>query len=161
MTTFGLQEKILSIPTLLDRFARPRSESVVFTNGCFDLLHRGHVEYLTAARQLGDRLIIGLNTDASVRRLKGPARPVTTELDRAIVLAGLSCVDAITFFDEDTPRALISLLLPDVLVKGGDYRPQDIVGKSEVEAAGGRVVVLPYIEGKSTTDILQRVGKAK
>ncbi|MEX2281072.1 MAG: D-glycero-beta-D-manno-heptose 1-phosphate adenylyltransferase [Gemmatimonadota bacterium] len=161
MSALQLQEKILSIPTLLNRYARPRSETIVFTNGVFDLLHRGHVEYLNAARQLGDRLVIGLNTDESVRRLKGPSRPITYEVDRAIVLAGLACVDAITFFDEDTPQQLISVLLPDVLVKGGDYRPEDIVGRPEVEAAGGRVVVLPFLEGRSTTDILQRAGKIK
>ena len=161
MNASSLQQKILTLPQLLERFGRPRSDTVVFTNGCFDLLHRGHVEYLTAARQLGDRLVLGLNTDASVSRLKGPGRPVTPEQDRATVLAGLAAVDAITFFDEDTPRTLIATLLPDVLVKGGDYRPEDIVGKTEVEAAGGRVIVLPYLEGRSTTYILQRAGKTK
>ena len=161
MNSSSLQQKILTLPELVERFGRPRSDTVVFTNGCFDLLHRGHVEYLTAARQLGDRLVLGLNTDASVSRLKGPGRPVTPEQDRATVLAGLAAVDAITFFDEDTPRNLIATLLPDVLVKGGDYRPEDIVGKTEVEAAGGRVIVLPYLEGRSTTDILQRAGKTK
>lgn len=161
MNASSLQQKILTLPQLLERFGRPRSDTVVFTNGCFDLLHRGHVEYLTAARQLGDRLVLGLNTDASVSRLKGPGRPVTPEQDRATVLAGLAAVDAITFFDEDTPRNLIATLLPDVLVKGGDYRPDDIVGKTEVEAAGGKVIVLPYLEGRSTTDILQRAGKSK
>jgi D-glycero-beta-D-manno-heptose 1-phosphate adenylyltransferase len=159
MNASSLQQKILTLPQLMQRFGRPRPDTVVFTNGCFDLLHRGHVEYLTAARQLGDRLVLGLNTDASVRRLKGPGRPVTPEQDRATVLAGLAAVDAITFFDEDTPRNLIATLLPDVLVKGGDYRTEDIVGKTEVEAAGGRVIVLPYLEGRSTTDILQRAGK--
>ena len=161
MNASSLQQKIFTLPQLIERFGRPRSDTVVFTNGCFDLLHRGHVEYLTAARQLGDRLVLGLNTDASVSRLKGPGRPVTPEQDRATVLAGLAAVDAITFFDEDTPRNLIATLLPDVLVKGGDYRPEDIVGKTEVEAAGGRVIVLPYLEGRSTTDILQRAGKTK
>ena len=161
MNASSLQQKILTLPELIERFGRPRSDIVVFTNGCFDLLHRGHVEYLTAARQLGDRLVLGLNTDASVSRLKGPGRPVTPEQDRATVLAGLAAVDAITFFDEDTPRNLIATLLPDVLVKGGDYRPEDVVGKTEVEAAGGKVIVLPYLEGRSTTDILQRAGKTK
>ena len=161
MHASSLQQKILTLPQLMERFGRPRSDTVVFTNGCFDLLHRGHVEYLTAARRLGDRLVLGLNTDASVRRLKGPGRPVTPEQDRATVLAGLAAVDAIIFFDEDTPHNLIATLLPDVLVKGGDYRPEDIVGKTEVEAAGGKVIVLPYLEGRSTTDILQRVGKTE
>ena len=159
--TLLLHEKILSPFALVQRFARPRSESLVFTNGVFDLLHRGHVEYLFAARQLGDRLVVGLNTDASVSRLKGPGRPVTNEQDRAVVLSGLACVDAVTFFDEDTPRELISTLLPDVLVKGGDYAPDQIVGKAEVEAAGGKVIVLPYLEGRSTTEILQRAGRPK
>jgi D-beta-D-heptose 7-phosphate kinase/D-beta-D-heptose 1-phosphate adenosyltransferase len=161
MHASSLQQKILTLPQLMERFGRPRSDTVVFTNGCFDLLHRGHVEYLTAARRLGDRLVLGLNTDASVRRLKGPGRPVTPEQDRATVLAGLAAVDAIVFFDEDTPHNLIATLLPDVLVKGGDYRPEDIVGRTEVEAAGGKVIVLPYLEGRSTTDILQRVGKTE
>jgi rfaE bifunctional protein nucleotidyltransferase chain/domain len=156
-----LHEKILSRPALLQLFARPRPESIVFTNGVFDLLHRGHVEYLFAARQLGDRLVIGLNSDDSVRRLKGASRPLTSEQDRAVVLSGLACVDAVTLFDEDTPRELISVLLPDVLVKGGDYAPDQIVGKTEVELAGGKVIVLPYLEGRSTTEILQRAGRAK
>jgi D-beta-D-heptose 7-phosphate kinase/D-beta-D-heptose 1-phosphate adenosyltransferase len=157
MTALPLHEKILSIPALLHRYARPREESVVFTNGCFDLLHRGHVEYLFAARALGDVLVVGLNTDDSVRRLKGAGRPVTTEHDRAIVLAGLACVDAVTFFEEDTPRDLIAALLPDVLAKGGDYRPEDIVGAAEVRGAGGRVIVLPYLAGRSTTELLHRI----
>jgi rfaE bifunctional protein nucleotidyltransferase chain/domain len=156
MSTLPLHEKILSRARLLKRFARPRNVSVVFTNGCFDLLHRGHVEYLFAARALGDALVIGLNTDVSVGRIKGAGRPLTPEADRAVVLAALTCVDAVTFFDEDTPRELIAALLPDVLVKGGDYEPAQIVGRDEVEAAGGRVVVLPYLEGRSTTNILQR-----
>jgi rfaE bifunctional protein nucleotidyltransferase chain/domain len=156
-----LHEKILSRPALLQRFARPRSESIVFTNGVFDLLHRGHVEYLFAARELGDRLVIGLNTDDSVRRLKGAGRPLTSEQDRAVVLSGLACVDAVAFFDEDTPRSLIAALLPDVLVKGGDYAADQIVGKAEVEDAGGKVIVLPYLEGRSTTAILQRAGRSK
>ena len=148
--------KILERPALLERFARPRTERVVFTNGCFDILHRGHVEYLAAARALGDRLVVGLNTDASVRRLKGPARPVNPQEDRAVVLAALAAVDAVVLFGEDTPLDLISALLPDVLVKGGDYRPEEIVGAAEVVAAGGRVVVAPLVPGRSTTGILQR-----
>lgn len=157
MSAPPLHEKILSIPALLHKFARPRSIKLVFTNGCFDLLHRGHVEYLFAARALGDALVVGLNTDDSVRRIKGPGRPFTSELDRAVVMAGLACVDGLTFFEEDTPRQLISALLPDVLVKGGDYRLENIVGRTEVEAAGGEVVVLPYWSGHSTTALLQRL----
>ena len=161
MQSLMLHEKILSLPALLHLHARPREGTLVFTNGCFDILHRGHVEYLFAARALADTLVVGLNSDDSVRRLKGAGRPVTSELDRAVVLAGLACVDAVTLFDEDTPRALISALLPDLLVKGGDYLPDQIVGKAEVEAAGGRVIVLPYLPGRSTTDILQRTGQTR
>jgi D-glycero-beta-D-manno-heptose 1-phosphate adenylyltransferase len=150
-------EKVLSAERLLERFGRPRTGTVVFTNGVFDLLHRGHVEYLYAARALGDALVVGLNTDASVRRLgKGDDRPLNGEDDRTLVLAGLACVDAVTLFDDDTPRALIAALLPDVLVKGGDYTVDTIVGADEVRAAGGRVQVIPLVPGRSTTRILQR-----
>lgn len=149
--------KLLDRATLLQRFGRPRAERVVFTNGCFDILHRGHVAYLFEARALGDRLVVGLNTDDSVRRLKGEGRPVVREEDRAFVLAGLACVDAVTLFDEDTPADLIGDLLPDVLVKGGDYRPDDVVGRDAVEAAGGRLVLIPFVTGRSTTGILQRI----
>jgi len=151
------EQKILSLPALLNRYARPRAGRLVFTNGCFDILHRGHVEYLYAARQLGDALVVALNTDDSVRRLKGPRRPVNPEMDRAIVIAALACVDAVTFFEEDTPRELISVLLPDLLVKGGDYSPEQIAGREEVEAAGGSVVIIPLVPNVSTTRILERV----
>jgi len=149
-------DKILVADELVARLGRPRRTRVVFTNGCFDVLHRGHVEYLEAARRMGDVLVVGLNTDDSVRRLKGPARPVNPEDDRAYVLAGLAAVDYVTFFADDTPRDLIAALLPDVLVKGGDYRKEDIVGGAEVEAAGGEVVVAALVPGRSTTAILQR-----
>ncbi len=149
-------DKIVDRDELVARLKRPRSERVVFTNGCFDVLHRGHVEYLEAARALGEVLVVALNTDDSVRRLKGPSRPVNPQDDRAYVLAGLAAVDYITYFAEDTPRDLIVALLPDVLVKGGDYRKEDIVGGPEVEAAGGQVVVAPLVPGRSTTAILQR-----
>jgi D-beta-D-heptose 7-phosphate kinase/D-beta-D-heptose 1-phosphate adenosyltransferase len=142
---------------LLERFGRPRDQTVVFTNGCFDLLHPGHVEYLAQARALGDVLVVALNSDASVRRLKGAGRPLVVEADRAAVLAGLRSVDAVTLFDEDTPLELISALLPDVLVKGGDYDLDGIVGRNVVERAGGDVRVLPFVEGYSTTDILTRL----
>jgi D-beta-D-heptose 7-phosphate kinase/D-beta-D-heptose 1-phosphate adenosyltransferase len=148
--------KILTRDALYARFGRPRAGTVVFTNGCFDVLHRGHVEYLAQARAMGDALVVGLNADDSVRRLKGPSRPVNPEDDRAFVLAGLEAVDAVVLFGEDTPRDLIAGLLPDVLVKGGDYRPEDIVGAREVEEAGGRVVVAPLVPGRSTTSILER-----
>jgi rfaE bifunctional protein nucleotidyltransferase chain/domain len=131
---------------------------VVFTNGCFDLLHPGHVGYLEAARSLGDALIVGVNTDASVARLeKGPGRPFTPEADRARVLAALACVDRVVLFDEDTPLALITLLTPDVLVKGGDYRLDEIVGRDVVEARGGRVVALPFRPGYSTSGLVDRI----
>lgn len=149
--------KILSRDELLRRHSRPRQERLVFTNGCFDLLHRGHVEYLSAARSLGDRLVVGLNSDDSVFRLKGEGRPVSGEADRAYVLAGLEAVDAVTLFDEDTPWSLISALLPDVLVKGGDYRPDQVIGRAEVEAAGGRLVIIPFVAGRSTTDLINRI----
>ena len=129
----------------------------MFTNGCFDILHRGHVEYLHQARSLGDALVVGVNTDASVETLKGPGRPVVPQGDRALVLAALESVDFVALFQEDTPRALIAQLLPDVLVKGGDYSVDRVAGREEVEKAGGRVIILPYIQGRSTTQILQRI----
>lgn len=147
---------ILERADLLARYARPRQERLVFTNGCFDILHRGHVEYLAAARALGDLLVVAVNSDDSVCRLKGPARPINPAADRAAVLAALRSVDVVTIFDEDTPRALIAELLPDVLVKGGDYAVADVVGAREVEAAGGRVCIAPLLPGRSTTAILQR-----
>ncbi|HEX7049453.1 MAG TPA: D-glycero-beta-D-manno-heptose 1-phosphate adenylyltransferase [Longimicrobiales bacterium] len=149
--------KILPQDALLARHARPRDCRIVFTNGCFDLLHRGHVEYLQAARALGDLLVVAVNTDAGVRRLKGPGRPIIPAEDRAVVLAALGCVDVVTLFDEDTPEALIAALLPDVLVKGGDYRADDVAGADAVRAAGGEVIILPFLDGRSTTDIVHRI----
>jgi D-beta-D-heptose 7-phosphate kinase/D-beta-D-heptose 1-phosphate adenosyltransferase len=143
---------------LLERFGRPRTGRLVFTNGCFDLLHPGHVQYLAAARALGDALVVGVNTDASVRRLsKGSGRPFVVETDRALVVAALASVDAVCLFDEDTPRELITALLPDVLVKGGDYELSGVVGREEVEAAGGQVSIIPFVEGYSTTSLLERI----
>lgn len=150
-------EKVLAREDFLARFARPRDHRLVFTNGCFDILHRGHVEYLYQARMLGDALVVAVNTDGSVERLKGPGRPVVPQGDRALVLAALESVTAVTVFHEDTPRALLAALLPDVLVKGGDYDPGEIAGREEVEAAGGRVEVIPYIEGRSTTELIHRI----
>lgn len=151
------EQRILDRQELLDRFGRPRTSRLVFTNGVFDILHAGHVRYLVQARALGGALVVAVNTDASVRRLKGPDRPVNAEHDRATVLAALACVDAVTLFDEDTPQELIAALLPDVLVKGGDYRPEQVVGREEVEAAGGSVSVLPFHSGYSTTNIIHRI----
>jgi D-beta-D-heptose 7-phosphate kinase / D-beta-D-heptose 1-phosphate adenosyltransferase len=149
--------RILDRQQLLERFGRPRTGRLVFTNGCFDILHRGHVEYLFAARDLGDALVVGVNTDASVRRLKGEGRPVVSLEDRLFVLAGLACVDAVTPFGEDTPRELIAALLPDVLVKGGDYQADAVVGGQEVRDAGGEVRILPFVGGRSTTEIIQKL----
>ena len=149
--------KILTRPELLKRFGRPRDGTLVFTNGCFDLLHPGHVAYLHEARALGDALVVGVNTDDSVRRLKGTGRPLVPEDARLRVLAGLASVDAVTLFDEDTPEALIGELLPDVLVKGGDYAPEEVAGRSRVRAAGGEVRILPFLEGFSTTELVERI----
>ena len=131
---------------------------VVFTNGCFDLLHPGHVAYLEEARSLGDALVVGVNTDASMTRLnKGRGRPVTPEGDRARVLAGLACVDQVVLFEEDTPLALITALKPDILVKGGDYQLSEIVGREVVLSRGGRVLALPFHPGYSTTTLIERI----
>ncbi len=136
---------------------REAGECIVLTNGCFDVLHAGHVRCLTQARALGDRLIVGLNSDGSVRSIKGPDRPVNGEADRAFVLAALSCVDYVTVFDETTPRHLIELVRPDVYVKGGDYADHGIPEESLVTALGGRVEILDLVPGRSTTALLERV----
>ena len=136
---------------------RAEGRQVVFTNGCFDILHVGHLQLLNAAAELGDRLIVGVNSDASVRRLKGDSRPVTPEDQRMTLLAGLACVDQVVLFADDTPLELIRRLSPDVLVKGGDYTPDTVVGRDEVEAAGGRVAILPLVPGLSTTNVIQRI----
>jgi D-beta-D-heptose 7-phosphate kinase/D-beta-D-heptose 1-phosphate adenosyltransferase len=134
-----------------------QGRSLVFTNGCFDILHLGHVRYLEASRKLGDALVVGINTDASVRKLKGPGRPLQSELDRAQILASLSCVDAVVLFDEDTPLALIRALKPDVLTKGADYKTKRaVVGWDVVRKWGGRVELVPLIEGRSTTGLVKR-----
>jgi D-beta-D-heptose 7-phosphate kinase/D-beta-D-heptose 1-phosphate adenosyltransferase len=132
---------------------------VVFTNGCFDILHRGHVDYLIKARALGDALIVGLNTDNSVRRLKGAGRPVVEEDDRAAVLAALSAVDYVCLFDEDTPYELIKSIVPDVLVKGADWSVQDVVGKDVVESAGGSVQTIEFLPNRSTSKIIQKISE--
>lgn len=139
---------------------RSGGERIVFTNGCFDILHAGHVTYLERARSEGTRLVLGLNTDESVRRIKGPSRPVNSETDRATVLAALSSVDAVVLFGEETPLELIRALRPDILAKGADYRPDQVVGREDVESWGGRLVLVPLVEGKSTTSTLARLNGA-
>ena len=139
------------------RFARAiqeRGGSVVFTNGVFDLLHVGHARYLQAARALGDALIVAINSDRSVRAIKGPGRPLTPEAERAELLLGLACVDAAVIFDEDTPHAIITAVQPDVLVKGADWSADAIIGRDVVEARGGRVVRIPLVEGRSTSGLI-------
>ena len=135
---------------------RKNGKKIVFTNGCFDILHRGHVEYLAKAAAFGDVMIIGLNTDASVKRLKGPSRPVNDEYARAFVLAGLEFVSAVVLFDEDTPYNLIKTVQPDFLVKGSDYKPENIVGYDIVTAKGGKVVTVDLVEGFSTTKTIEK-----
>ncbi|HPX61158.1 MAG TPA: D-glycero-beta-D-manno-heptose-7-phosphate kinase [Deltaproteobacteria bacterium] len=136
---------------------KQRGRRVVFTNGCFDLLHAGHVKYLQKARQLGDLLVLGLNSDASVRRLKGPKRPLIGEEERAHILAALDCIDYVVLFDEDTPLELIKLIKPHILAKGGDYTADTVVGRELVESCGGRVELVSFVDGKSTTNIIERI----
>lgn len=136
---------------------RQEGKTIVFTNGCFDILHAGHVSYLERAGALGDFLVLGLNSDDSVRRLKGPSRPVNSQADRAVVMAALRSVDCVVIFSEDTPLELITALRPHVLVKGGDYTPETIVGAAEVVADGGRVEVLPFLDGRSTSSIIAKI----
>ncbi len=151
--------KVVSAQELLDirTRLRERKQRVVFTNGCFDILHRGHVEYLERAKSLGNVLIVGLNADTSVRRLKGAGRPVVDQDDRAHVLAGLSSVDFVCLFDEETPQKLIELLVPDVLVKGADWAVADVVGREVVEAAGGSVRTIEYLPNRSTSRIIEKI----
>jgi rfaE bifunctional protein nucleotidyltransferase chain/domain len=144
---------LISICTNLKR----EGKTIVFTNGCFDIIHRGHVTYLKEAKNLGDILIIGLNSDDSVRRLKGESRPVNSQDDRAVVLSALRSVDYVVIFNEDTPFDLINAIKPDILVKGGDYSPENIVGADIVTANGGKVVVIPLVPGKSTSLIIEKL----
>lgn len=136
------------------------NKKIVFTNGCFDILHRGHVEYLEKAKSYGDVLIVGLNSDESVKRLKGKYRPYVGEDDRGYVLSGLHSVDAVVVFGEDTPHSLISNIIPDVLVKGGDYSIAEIVGRDIVESKGGQVVTVKYIDDKSSSSIIEKIKKS-
>lgn len=152
-------EKILSLEELkgVREQARREGKRVVFTNGCFDLLHRGHVEYLHQAKQLGDLLIVGLNSDSSVRQIKGNRRPIVPQGDRALVLAALEAVDYVCIFDEPTPARLITELVPDMLVKGGDYRIDQIVGREVVSRAGGQVITIDEVKGYSTRNLIQLI----
>lgn len=149
--------KDFRLASLNDLAEARKGKVLVFTNGVFDILHAGHVTYLEAARELGDMLVVGLNTDASVRRLgKGPERPLNTLEDRARVVGALRCVDGVLSFDEDTPERLIGELKPDIHVKGGDYKPEDMPETKVVEAYGGKVVILPLLPGRSTTNLILR-----
>jgi len=157
----AIQSKIIDINNIESHLAywKLKNQKIVFTNGCFDILHRGHVEYLAQAANHGDVLVIGLNTDNSVSRIKGPSRPVQDEYARAILLASLNFVSAVILFDEDTPYELIKKVQPDVLVKGSDYNAEDIVGYDIVKAKGGEVVTIDFIEGYSTTSIIEKLKK--
>ncbi len=148
--------RLESLVQVLDKFRR-EGKKVVFTNGCFDLLHPGHVTYLRKASNLGDVLVVGVNSDRSVQVIKGRSRPILNQLERCQVLAALECVGFVTVFDEEDPLRLIKTILPDVLVKGGDWNLDEIVGKNEVESTGGRVISIPYEPGYSTSSIIQRI----
>lgn len=147
--------KIHTLPSLLNELQKERNvaRKVVFTNGCFDILHRGHVTYLRKARSLGDLLVIGLNTDASVKRLKGESRPINQEDDRAFILESLACVDYVVKFEEDTPHELLSKVQPDILVKGGDYKLEDVVGREFAK----EVILIDFVDGYSTTKTIQQM----
>ena len=154
-----IQNKIFTLPDLQKRVIQWREEgkTIAFTNGCFDILHEGHIASLSQAASEADRLVVGVNSDASTRRLKGDERPVNNQHSRSLILASLHVVDAVVVFEEDTPYNLITALLPDVLVKGGDYTIETIVGAKEVIANGGRVVINPIVQGFSTTGILEKI----
>lgn len=157
-----LKLKIVSKEIALERIQllQKANSKIVFTNGCFDILHPGHVDYLAQARDLGNFMVLGLNTDNSVRKLnKAPNRPINNEHTRAIVLAGLACIDAIVFFDEETPYELIKFLQPDILVKGNDYKAEEIVGYDVVKSRGGAVHTIPMVEGYSTTKLIEKILK--
>ena len=154
--------KVLPLEQSIERVAEMKGagKCVVFTNGCFDLLHPGHIRYLAEARRLGDALVVAINSDRSVRALKGPSRPILPESERAELMAALRCVDLVTIFDDLTPRDLLARMLPQVLVKGADWGPMDIVGREEVEAAGGVVVSVPVVPGFSTSEIIRKAEMA-
>tara|TARA_B100000579_G_C22814484_1_gene847050 strand:+ start:952 stop:1449 length:498 start_codon:yes stop_codon:yes gene_type:complete len=151
--------KIITLEEISNRVLRWRKESrkLVFTNGCFDILHSGHVRYLQTASGFGDILILGLNSDSSIRKLKGSLRPIMNQDDRAYILSAIKAIDCIVIFDEETPAKLIQTICPDVLVKGGDYLPEDVVGNDTVSENGGIVKIVPYVEGKSTSEIIKTI----
>ena len=157
-----INSKIFSIDDLKNQVNawKQAGEEVVFTNGCFDIIHRGHIEVLAQTADLGDRLIIGLNSDSSIQKLKGKNRPIIEEQSRAILLASLEFVDAVVIFSEDTPLKLISALLPDVLAKGGDYEIETIVGHEIVQQNGGKVKLVPFVDGFSSTTIIDKIKKS-
>ena len=154
-----LKSKILSFSALENQLNKWRkaNEKIVFTNGCFDLLHLGHVDYLTKARDFGSRLIVGLNTDASIKRIKGSSRPIKDEQSRVALLAGMAYIDAVVLFDEETPIKLISIIKPDVLVKGGDYEVKDIVGHEIVQSNNGKVCTIDFVDGYSSSALIEKV----
>lgn len=154
-------DKIFTLPQLQAQLQhwKAQKQRIVFTNGCFDLLHLGHVDYLEKARQFGDKLVLGLNTDASISRIKGPSRPLQDEMSRARVMASLLFVDAVVLFAEDTPLELIKIVQPDILVKGDDYAVEQIVGHEVVQARGGEVRTVPLVKGYSTTNIVKKIEK--
>lgn len=136
---------------------KKKGKKIVFTNGCFDILHWGHVSYLKKARDLGDSLVLALNTDDSVKKLKGPSRPINNQNDRALVINELKSIDYVTFFSENTPYEIISHIKPDIITKGGDYTPEQVVGKDIVESYGGNVEIIPFVDGKSTSNIINKI----
>ena len=156
-SNIDIERKIVGRDFFIENTYKLHRQKVVFTNGCFDVLHFGHVHYLLEAKKLGDILVVGLNSDDSVRRLKGPSRPINGEKERAFVLAALSCVDYVVLFEEDTPGNLIKTVQPDVLVKGGDYQLENIVGADFVMQNGGTVTTIPFVEGYSSTHILEQL----
>lgn len=158
-----LQAKIITDPIVLDRLIalwKFKENKIVFTNGCFDLIHRGHIEYLAKASAMGDVFVVGLNTDASVRSIKGRSRPLQDEYSRALILAAMRFIDYVVLFNEDTPENLIRKIQPDVLVKGGDYKPSEIVGHDIVTAKGGKVVTIELVENFSTTQLIKKIRKS-
>lgn len=159
----NIEKKVMDTVKLSDKLIKWRDQGckIVFTNGCFDIIHLGHIDYLARAADFGDKMVIGLNTDTSVSRIKGPTRPINDQRSRAMVLASLGFISAVVLFDEPTPYELIKLVQPEVLIKGADYKPEDIVGYDIVMAAGGSVQTIPFVDGYSTSAIEQRIRQAK